>query len=286
MWRAQNPRPKAKDEKVEVFRIMDLPKELRTQIWELVVVDTKFFVWPDSKTGCEEPDLAKVTRAVREEVLPIYYSKNTFAVDIGSRSGSAISKKRTANSKDAKTGLMPSGLVAIERWAEVLEESGWFRMIRNWAISYYPMTAGFDCEGHSMYEKLEEDESFIASVCFFKKPDSESWGAIVEVHRDAFCMLLGHDAYGLCKVEKVPEWLNDAVISVVDAAKGGMIDGGMILGLAAVIKQRATELTEARCSEVWKTIEGSGGVARRLQVIRGGTCGDWGKHIDDVKLLS
>lgn len=71
-------------------RLMKLPAELRNLIYELVVVEAKTIdiVDPDHVQGgpgvserAKQPGIAQVCRQLRREVLPIFYSQNTFRVN-------------------------------------------------------------------------------------------------------------------------------------------------------------------------------------------------------------
>ena len=232
----------------KVFRIMDLLEELRAMIWREAVV-YPHFVWPGEDRGREQPDLAMTCRQVREEVLPIFYTENIFAIDITRFSEKAVYK-------GGKTASGVTGIAAIPRWANALggtaDKPDWFSMIRKWSFSYLPdnrtkpsMVPGIACSG-----KVDSDA--VVSVAFSKKQQLGGmfWDANVEIHRSSFCLLPMQGGFGSCKVQTVPEWLNEPVIAVTEAAKGGKIDHKMITELAKRIMARVDRLCELRCEEI------------------------------------
>ena len=226
---------------VETFDVMGLPEELRWMIWELVVVDPNFFVWPDSLTGREQPDLAMVSRRIRAEVLPIYYSKNVFAVD--------ISPAKTTPMGGRKVTVEPKDTAKLEKWAGVLEEGMWFGSIRNWALTYTPMSTAMP------WAVAEEDKSLIVAPSFWN-PKDRQWQAKVEVHREACCILAGAAEYDMCKVNKAPMWLRTLVIEATEgAARKNLMTKDLIVGLAKSIKVRAHQLVSERCEDAMKSVE-------------------------------
>jgi hypothetical protein len=56
-------------------------------------------------------------------------------------------------------------------------------------------------------------------------------------------------------VQTVPAWLNDPVIAITEAAKGGSIDEKMITGLAKEIVRKASHLEKLRCEPVFQRAE-------------------------------
>lgn len=231
---------KTNNEKVEsgAFRIMDLPEELRVQIWKLRVVDPDFVVCPALPTGREQPDLATVSKKVREEVLPIYYRFNTFGIELSPREMPKVKAK---------------GLVAIGKWGARLEEKGWFGMIRKWAFDFTPSM------GTGIMRKKGEDKSLVISM-IFTEDENGSWKGVGEVHRDAQCILPGSLEYDKCIIETSPAWLAKLVNGVADAAKGGNIHGRMITELAKAIKAQENELSDIRCKKTGRSIESDSGV--------------------------
>ncbi|KAK5114226.1 hypothetical protein LTR85_010291 [Meristemomyces frigidus] len=241
----------------EIFRLMDLPEELRAKIFGLVVVESKVFIRPDSITGREQPDLAMTSKQVRSEVLPVFYGKNTFAIDLSATGPVA---KMAARPRCGGKSEPVTGLVAIERWASELEKGGWFGMIRHWVLDYAPADSWITGQRTSDDDDGGEDSSLMVSVRFTKKAQhAGSWGAAVEVHREAACVMQGFDEHGMCVVKRVPEWLNEAVIQVLDAAKRGSISGRMIVEMAKAVKARVHETGESRCEQVIKIIETDSG---------------------------
>ena len=235
-----------------VFRLMDLPKELQMRIWRFAVIYPRFFVWPESVTGREQPGLAMVCKEVRREVLPIFYEKNTFAIDV-SRPQTQTQPLRGNQSVVKKIEPVKS-VAAMENWAECLEmEAEWFYRIRNWAFSYTQETAT------GAKRLAEEDNSFVVSFKTWKRNGQRTWDASVEVHRDARCILARFEDCGLCKLQQTPKWLQHEVIEILDAATGKNVMHVMIVGLAKAIQRKTAELVGARCEEVEKSIESDRG---------------------------
>ncbi|KAK5744587.1 hypothetical protein LTR17_001982 [Elasticomyces elasticus] len=219
------------DEKAK-FDFMALPKELRLEIYRLVVVEHKTFIRPDSATGREQPDLAMASRDVRSEVLPTFYAKNTFCIDL------------TSVLYSPKVGrIYQSDLGAAEKWADAVDsgEPSSFSYIRNWVL---------DCAAPGFTASdANDDQDLMLSVRFNRSQDG-SWSAVVEVHRDASCIMPGFLEHGSCNVNLTPDWVNEVVIGVCDAAKGGSVTSEMARGLARTLKPRMKELVECRCRAV------------------------------------
>ena len=115
---------------------MDIPAELRKTIWHTAVAETHVFIWPDSALGNEQPDLAMVSRQVREEALSVFYGANAFAIDISPTMAVAKPPKGVFG-EQVKPSL--TGSAAINKWAKTLSEAGWLHHVREWAFSYAPM---------------------------------------------------------------------------------------------------------------------------------------------------
>lgn len=222
--------------KAATFRFIDLPKELRLEIYQYAVIEPRVFIRPDSVTGIEQPDLAQTCRQVRSEVLPIFYAKNTFAVDLtySYPIAKAAAKRASGGSKVSLYGIQ-----ALETWASALESGGWFSKIRHWVFDYAPTQSWSE----------EDDGSLMLSVRFTKCQD-RFWSASVEVHREASCVMPAVEGHGSCNVQLTPEWVNEKVISICDAAKGEGISPDMIGELAKEVKTKAHMLAEHRCEEV------------------------------------
>ncbi|KAK3114779.1 hypothetical protein LTR53_006556 [Teratosphaeriaceae sp. CCFEE 6253] len=212
------------------FRFLDLPRELRHEIYEFVVVEHKIFIRPDSVTGREQPDLAMVCRQVREEVLPVFYGKNTFAIDL-------TPSPRTAGTDGLKTAA--AWARAIGNQSSAFPASS-ISFIRHWIFDYAaPVFINSD--------EADDDHALMLSVRFKKRTKLGSWSAVVEVHRDAACIMPAFAERGTCTVQIAPEWVNEAIIRVCDAAKQGGITGQLIMGLAMELRPRMQMLVKSRC---------------------------------------
>jgi hypothetical protein len=213
----------------KVFRVMDLPEELRITIWRHAVV-YPHFVWPEERRGQEQPDLTMTCRQVRHEALSIFYAENIFAIDI-------TKYKR----------IVPF----IQKWACALQgtngEPGWFSMIRKWSFNYTPEVKTEIVNGE---KKKFFDDAYVAVTFRRRQLGGVLWDADIEIHREAFCMFPMYDEFGRCIVHTLPECLNEPVIAVTEAAKGRYIDQKMITQLATKISRETDRLTELRCEEI------------------------------------
>ncbi|KAK3674241.1 hypothetical protein LTR78_005710 [Recurvomyces mirabilis] len=193
------------------FRFLDLPEKVRKLIYEMVVVDSAHFVDPELPTGQEQPDLAIVNRQLRADVLPIFYARNIFTIDLTTR----------PVQKNGSTSL-----VLLLRWARQLEVGGWFKHIRHWVLACTPSV-----------QPGEQDKDVMLSVLFEGK-EGTALGAVVELHREASCVLAGRNGMLECAVHETPGWVNSAVIELCDGARGGEVRGDMVVKLARTVKDR------------------------------------------------
>ncbi|KAK5111885.1 hypothetical protein LTR62_004617 [Meristemomyces frigidus] len=200
------------------FRLLSLPLSVRKRIYEYAVVESEHFIYPDLPTGQEQPDLAMVSREIRAQMLPIFYGRNVFAVDL------TVQPKGRSRAE---------GMTALTRWWRSLGHSGWFGIIRRWVFYHAPLTpAG------------QEDEDVMLSITFRTQGAGGAWDARVEVHRQASCVLAGQS----CVVRQTPEWANKLVVRVCDAAKGRSVSGEMVLGFSEAVRGRMSELIDFRCT--------------------------------------
>ena len=241
-----------------IFPLMKLPKDVRVRIWRHAVVYPSFFIWPNEERGREQPDLAMVCRRIREEVLPIYYAENIFAVKLSPlyhhmQKGDERLIGQPTNVSITKSQL-PKSIAVIEKWANGLKDyeggPGWFAKIRRWAFSYDPNPE----KSHKILS-IEQDGSFVVSIAYAKREDGGWRNESVEIHCEGCCVLPGHSEYGRCHVMRTPDWLNMAVYTTLDASRGGDILSEKIVECAMAIRKNAPELVESRCEKVMSSIE-------------------------------
>jgi hypothetical protein len=60
------------------FRFLDLPPELRNQIYSFVLRDSQVILSPGTKKTTGYPVITKVSRQIRNEALELFYAKTTF----------------------------------------------------------------------------------------------------------------------------------------------------------------------------------------------------------------
>ena len=216
--------------------LMNLPLELRQRIWRLAVVETQFFVYP--AINQEQPDLAMTSRQIRNEVLPLYYGENTFAIEIPTSVAVGIGKKK---SKDAEK----TSLLLVRKWMAALEDREYFGVIRKWALSWAPPLRDLQVGGPDHAGNRE----VIVSICY-PKPGSANEHATrpeIELHRQAFCLLKSHELFHPCICMCYPSWLDDAVAAAVLAEGQGL--GKQILMIAKDVEKRGAELVGSRCED-------------------------------------
>ena len=187
--------------------IMDIPAELRKTIWHMAIVETHVFIWPASELSHEQPDLAMVSRQVREEALSVFYGANAFAIDI-SPTLATVKPPKGVFGEEVKPKL--NGLAAVNKWAKTLSEAGWLHHIREWAFSYAPMESW----STGAHRESVEDRSAVVSLCLPRKDAPAHTSPILEIHEDASCLLAGFvvkTKHERCVVQPTPEWVRDVV---------------------------------------------------------------------------
>ena len=146
----------------------------------------------------------------------------------------------------------------------------WFRYIRRWVFDYAPPAStslfipdnGSACAADMFHAEDDDDDSFMVSLHIApetKKSSKSSkaskssskvhWSLKhLEVHRDARCLMPAFEEYGKCGVARTPNWLNEAVIDLLDqAGSRGYVDYRAVAGLAKVIERKAADLIAYRC---------------------------------------
>ena len=219
--------------------LMGLPLELQQRIWRLVVVETQFFVYP--AINQEQPDLAMTSRKIRNDVLPLYYGENTFAIEIpvSVDVGMGMGKKK---SKDPEKTSLP----LVKKWMAALEGREYFRTIRKWALSWAPPPIRDVRVGGPEHAGNRE---VIVSICYPKPGPANEQTARpeIEIHRQAFCLLKSHGLFHPCIRICYPAWLDNAVAAAVLA--GGQDRGKQILMVAKDVEKRGGELVGSRCED-------------------------------------
>ncbi|EME38973.1 hypothetical protein DOTSEDRAFT_75616 [Dothistroma septosporum NZE10] len=232
----------------------DLPDEVRTRIWRLVVVDDKSCIWPTAPTGREQPDLAMTCKQIRQEVLPIYYGLNTFGISL---------QKEALRTEPAKMGQKKAltGVAAVHKWANTIgnKETAWLLMIRDWAFEYHDPASGWrrgaGCD--------KEDDSFVVSMRVKPsheqdrpereggleeaEPGDESAvpvsSADLEVHVEASCFMRGWFECGKCRAPAAPTELDKAVEWMLEAG----ISADTLYKFANELRGMLKTLAKAKC---------------------------------------
>ncbi|KAI6972606.1 hypothetical protein KC329_g12596 [Hortaea werneckii] len=241
------------DKTKDVFRFVDLPEELRARIYRSVVVESKVFVRPDSTMGREQPDLAMVSKQLRTEVLPIYYAENVFAIDLVPIQPT----KAGAGNKGTAIGPL-TGLLAVEKWAMVMQKGDWLKFIQHWVFDYAPPPG----QGSLIQQKAEsiglqtagktlDDGSLMVSLRIAPPTgDGGLYSGNLQVHQDACCLMPGFQEFKQCTVQVTPSWLNKLVIDLLDKAKiEGGVSAKMRVELSKVLEARVHALADCRCQK-------------------------------------
>ena len=208
-------------------RLMALPLGVRQRIWRLVVVETRFFVYPAIST--EQPDLAMTSRQVRGEVLPLYYGENTFAVEV------SVEMERKVGSGRVSLGL-------VQKWMAALEKDGHVATIAKWALSL-AIPAG-DAADPGM-PKQKNDREVLISIQYPTAEPEKHGQPEVEIHRQGFCLLPSHEEYRRCVRMCYPRWVDDALAAAFLAERHDR--GKQVILFAACIERKGHELVESRC---------------------------------------
>ncbi|EMC97756.1 hypothetical protein BAUCODRAFT_403072 [Baudoinia panamericana UAMH 10762] len=225
-----------------VFRFLDLPERVRKRVYKFAVVEQRFFIPPDH----EQPDLAMVNKLIRMEILPVYYSSNTFKVDLTPPPPLIIKPGHSATALgrlgDLAEGTKKlSGMQTFERRAEAIESGGWLKHIHKWVLDYAPPRIS-KLDSHGDYE--EEDASFMLAIEF--KPSGGS--ANVEIHHEASCILPTLTGYGRCAVQLTPKWVNELVIEACEKLmKHKEFRAAVLVELVRAVQDRVRELVGKRC---------------------------------------
>lgn len=234
----------SKETKEDVFEFLRLPEEVRKRVIRCIVVDTTRLIWPEKGVARQQPDLSMVCRGLREEVLKIYYTENTFGISINLLTGPGKSWRNEA-------GL--AGLAAVHKWATCLadaqnEDGKWFSMIQNWSFEYECANSAPLFHKATTFDDDEaEDESFVVSVQFpTREKDRVSFsGPTIEVHRSAACIMPGSEECGQCVVRHTPRRLNGMVIAAIE--EGRKVTAGGLEELIKVLRNMVEGVAEARC---------------------------------------
>jgi len=218
--------------------LMGLPLHLRQRIWRLAVVETQFFVY--LAINQEQPDLAMTSRQIRNELLPLYYGENVFAIEIPTSVGPVVSKKKASMKYPEMTSLP-----LARKWMAALSDREYFKTIRKWAFSLAPPARDPQVGG----QDLGGNREAIISICY-PKPGSANGQATrpeIEIHRQAFCLLKSHELFHPCISMGHPAWLDDAVAAAVLAEERDR--GKQILMIAKDVGKRGDELVDSRCED-------------------------------------
>nr|POE89912.1 acetylcholinesterase [Quercus suber] len=199
--------------------LLALPNAVRSEIIKLVVVDVEFFIVPASITGKEQPDLAMANRQLRAEVLPIFYSHNTFCVELLS----------------AGQQLRTSPLASTQAWVTAIGPR-WPSMITKWVFSYDGETKAQRDSEH--LEHANVVEPFYVSIHLA----ANSANATISIHREACCILSGHAEFGRCTTRFLaPTWLEHAVCTMSENRADGVWE------IANLAKDQIGGVSACRC---------------------------------------
>lgn len=220
---------RSQNEECNGKNIMSLPLALRQRIWRLAVVETQFFVYPVVST--EQPDLAMTCRQIRNEVLPIYYGENTFAIEIPADQGKESRDK-------AQISLKP-----VEKWIAALRKARHAQSIKRWAFIWTP-TSDADYLG-SLLGGIPIGQDAIVSLEFHEDQAEEENRHAIQVHRQASCLLQTHEEFENCSPGEQPEWLKKIIRNSTVTRQ---YRGDQVILVAKNLASQASRLLENRCS--------------------------------------
>jgi hypothetical protein len=203
------------------FRFLDLDRKIRDEIYALAVVNRTCFKWPvDSHLDRRQPDLAMVCRQMRQEVLPLYYLENHFAMALpGVIQDDKPSEK----------------MVLLEKWLNAIgdpknEEGKWLDNIQRWVFDGAWKPVNEEAQIDPTAAEYAGDQPFPAKAkeadgrakpaprLFNRSPLSKKFilhaeyssktedGVKLRIHRQAACILpqfSGPDKR--CRLQQVPE---------------------------------------------------------------------------------
>jgi hypothetical protein len=223
--------------------LMGLPLELRQRIWRLAVVETQFFVYP--AINQEQPDIAMTSRQIRNEVLPLYYGDNTFAIEIPVSVEAGMGNKKKG--KDPER----TSLILVRKWVAALQDREYSGMVRKWALSWAPPLRNLQAGTPGRAENRE----VIVSIRYPRPGSTEGQATRpeIEIHRQAFCLLKSHELFQHCISMCYPGWLDNAVAAAI--LPEGQDRGKQILMIAKDVEKRGGDLVGSRCENDVEELE-------------------------------
>nr|POE62509.1 putative lactate 2-monooxygenase pb1a11.03 [Quercus suber] len=201
--------------------LLKLASAVRIEIIKLVVVETNFFISPSSVTGKEQPDLAMVNRTLRAEVLPIFYSLNTFRIELG-----------PYGSIDAQNPL-----AIVQHWITAIGPA-WINLVKTWAFTYDE-----ERDTRISPRSPETEDGKVEPFCVSIRLGMVAADVSLSVHREAYCILSGQrkDSGQCVKKAEAPEWLVKAARLLSTKRGEGIVE------MARLIRGQISSVSACRC---------------------------------------